>query len=461
MSESQLKKDSGSFRDPSGFIFYNGTTLLRQINTSYAADYDALMSSGLYQKLTEQHLLIPHSASAQSPLEKTSAHTVIEPERVEFISYPYEWSFSQLKDAALATLKIQLLALDHGMTLKDASAYNIQFQAVHPLLIDTLSFEAYQPGQPWVAYQQFCRHFLAPLSLMAQVDGTLNSLLKDHIDGLPLDLTSRLLPYRSRLQFGLLTHIHLHAGSQKAHANSKIATQKANFSPLALRGLIESLQSTVLSLKLPKQKTKWGDYYTYTNYSDEAFEKKQAQVAQLIAASKPKRVWDVGANTGVFSRLASEQGIFTISTDIDPLAVDRNYRMQRKQKETNLIPLLLDCTNPSPGIGWKNKERSSFADRLNVDLTLALAIIHHLFVTHQLGFDQLAEFFASNSPDLVMEFVPSDDSQFQTLAANRPEVFAEYTQEKFEAAFQKYFTTLQVAPVEGSTRLLYHLRRKK
>jgi len=225
MSGAKIQKDPGSFRDPSGFIFYREDTLFRQINHSYAAEYSLLMQSGLYQKLVEENLLVRHTEASVLPLHKELSHIIIQPERISFISYPYEWSFSQLKDAALATLRIQLLALEYGITLKDASAYNIQFEAGQPILIDTLSFERYEAGRPWVAYQQFCRHFLAPLSLMAQVDIGLSALLQNHIDGLPLDVTSRLLPRRSRLNFGLLTHIHLHAGSQKTHASSKITPQ--------------------------------------------------------------------------------------------------------------------------------------------------------------------------------------------------------------------------------------------
>ncbi|MCL4823372.1 MAG: hypothetical protein KJZ57_04050, partial [Anaerolineales bacterium] len=204
---------AASFRDPGGFLFSRGGILYRQVNRAGADDYTRFMESGLYEKLVKAGLLIPHAEVDEPPAEAALSFKILRPERAPFISYPYEWSFSQLKDAALATLSIQKRALKLGMSLKDASAYNIQFIHGRPMLIDTLSFEVYREGRPWDAYRQFCQHFLAPLALMSRVDVRLGQLLRVHIDGLPLDLASRLLPASTRLDFGLLTHIHIHAFS--------------------------------------------------------------------------------------------------------------------------------------------------------------------------------------------------------------------------------------------------------
>ncbi len=216
MSESV---DPGSFRDPNGFIFYRGQTLFRQVQRLYQPHYDQLMQSGLYEALVNAGLLIPHVEEHVDIALKTGAYRVLRPEPLPFISYPYEWCFSQLRDAALATLQIQMEALRFGMSLKDASAYNIQFRNGKPLLIDTLSFEKYEAGKPWVAYRQFCQHFLAPLALMSYTDIRLGQLLRVHLDGIPLDLTSRLLPCNTKLRMGLLTHIHLHGAAQKRYAD--------------------------------------------------------------------------------------------------------------------------------------------------------------------------------------------------------------------------------------------------
>src|ERR1043165_5499796 len=211
------------------------------------------MESGLYEKLVKAGLLIPHIEVDRSPAEseavQAAAYKILQPERVPFISYPYEWSFGQLKDAALATLSIQRRALKVGMSLKDASAYNIQFVRGKPVLIDTLSFEIYKEGQPWVAYRQFCQHFLAPLALMALRDVRLSQLLRVYIDGVPLDLASELLPSKTRFNFGLLTNIHLHASAQKRYSGTEVKSRAATtFSKQAMIGLIDGLDSAVRKL---------------------------------------------------------------------------------------------------------------------------------------------------------------------------------------------------------------------
>ena len=248
-----------------------------------------------------------------------------------FISYPYEWSFSQLKDAALLTLKIQKIALEHGMSLKDASAYNIQFVKGKPLLIDTLSFEKYAEGRPWVAYRQFCQHFLAPLALMARRDVRLNQLSRIFLDGIPLDLASRLLPVGTRFKFSLLSHIHLHARSQKHYQDKPVKTSERKLSRFSFLALIDSLESAVASLRWQPRGTEWAEYYDHTNYSDSAIDFKLKCVDDFLKALNPRHVWDIGANTGLFSRLASARHIPTVSLDIDPAAVEKNYRQCRQE----------------------------------------------------------------------------------------------------------------------------------
>jgi hypothetical protein len=224
MSETHTK-NAASFRDPSGFVFLRDGVIYRQVNRVYQNNYDHFIRSGLWDKLVEDGLLIAHSEVELEQSATGTAYKVIEPALIPFISYPYEWCFSQLKDAGLLTLEIQLKALEFGMSLKDCSAYNIQFNQGKPIFIDTLSFEMYREGQPWVAYRQFCQHFLAPLVLMSQTDIRLQQLLRIYIDGVPLDLASSLLPARSWLNFAWLSHIHMHAKSQKQFANRAVSGQ--------------------------------------------------------------------------------------------------------------------------------------------------------------------------------------------------------------------------------------------
>jgi hypothetical protein len=446
---------SASFRDPSGFLFSRNGILYRQINRAYANDYARLMDSGLYDKLVKAGLLIPHVETDQLPAVSESAFKVIQPERAPFISYPYEWSFSQLKDAALATLNIQKRALKLDMSLKDASAYNIQFVRGKATLIDTLSFEIYKEGAPWVAYRQFCQHFLAPLALMTYRDVRLSQLLRVYIDGMPLDLVSGLLPGRTKFNFGLLTHIHIHAGAQKRYSDKVVKSRLKSMSKQALIGLIESLEGTIKKLTWTPVGTEWGDYYENTNYTDGAFDHKKQLVHEWVQEKKPALVWDLGGNTGVFSRQAASTGAFTVSFDIDPAAVEQNYWTVKTKKEQNILPLELDLTNPSPALGWDNNERDSFGGRGPVDMVLALAVIHHLAISNNVPLAQLSQFFAAHAKWLVIEFVPKSDSQVQKLLASREDIFPDYTRESFERVFSNSFTIYKSESVRDSERTLY------
>jgi ribosomal protein L11 methylase PrmA len=453
-----------SFRDPSGFLFQRDGVLYRQVNRFYQKDYDLLMASGLYERLVKAKRLVPHQEVEAEPALAEQAYRVIRPERVGFISYPYEWSFSQLKDAALLTLSVQKTALEYGLSLKDASAYNIQFTNGRPTLIDTLSFEAYQEGKPWVAYRQFCQHFLAPLALMALVDVRLSQLLRVYIDGVPLDLASALLPFRSRLNFGLAAHVHLHASAQKKYSDApeqaQAQAQTRQVSKLGLTGLIDSLQKTVRGLRWQAAGTEWGDYYDATNYTREAFDHKVQLVKDFLASIQPQQVWDLGANTGVFSRLAAEQGALTIASDIDQAAVEKNYQEMRQKKETNLLPLVLDLTNPSPGIGWGNEERESFTQRGPVDLVMALALVHHLAISNNVPLAGVAEYLARLGRWLIVEFIPKEDSQVQRLLATREDIFPTYHQAGFEEAFRTCFRIAETRPIQGSKRVLYLMQNQ-
>jgi hypothetical protein len=470
-------KHPSSFRDPSGFLFFRGGAVYRVINNVYKENYDPLMGSGLYEALTREGLLIPHAEADPAEAPSDTAYKVIKPVPLSFITYPYEWSFSQLKDAALATLRVQQTAFRFGMSLKDCSAYNIQFLKGSPVFIDTLSFEKYPEGRPWVAYRQFCQHFLAPLALMKHTDVRLSQLFRVYVDGVPLDLASALLPFRTRLRFSLLSHIHLHAGAQRRYAgkggrssfvrSALRAVPAKELRPpfplkmgrLAFLGLIDNLESTVKRLRWQPKGTEWADYYEDTNYSAEALAHKKRLVAEFLARTAPKTVWDLGANVGLFSRIASDQGIETIAFDVDPAAVEKNYLTVTANRETCLLPLVLDLTNPSPGLGWANTERTSFLDRGPADTVLALALVHHLAISNNVPLGNLAEFLAKIGRWLIIEFVPKSDSQVQRLLASREDVFTDYTQAVFERDFAKFFAIRASTRISRSERTLYLLER--
>ena len=451
----------GSFRDPSGFLFYRDGSLYRQVNITYKENYDYLMNSGLYETLAGAELLLPHKEVDIEGAKPDRAYKIIKPELIPFISYPYEWSFSQLKMGALTTLEIAKRALHSGMSLKDSSAYNIQFRKGKPIFIDTLSFEKYREGEPWVAYRQFCQHFLASLTLMSYRDIRLNQLLRVYIDGVPLDLASSLLPFRTRFKFSLLTHIQLHAKSQKHFADKTVNISSHKMSRLSFLGLIDNLESAVRKLKWRPQGTEWANYYEDTNYSSDALSHKKEIVARFLEETAPKMVWDLGANIGLFSRIVSGKGIQTISFDIDPVAVEKNYLQCLRDGETNILPLLLDLTNPSPNIGWENEERMSILERGPADAVLALALVHHLAISNNLPLERIAEFFSRICIWLMVEFIPKSDSQVQRLLSTREDIFPDYTQRVFESEFQQYFTILNCVKIRDSERTMYFMERRR
>jgi hypothetical protein len=306
-----MSKDNriaASFRDPSGFLFRRDDVIYRQVNCAYQENYTRLMGSGLYDSLVADGLLIPHEEVNVEPVDVENAYKVVRPERVPFIAYPYEWCFSQLKDAALLTLEVQKRAISFGMSLKDASAYNVQFLRGRPVLIDSLSFEIYPESKPWVAYRQFCQHFLAPLALVAHRDIRLSQLMRIYIDGLPLDLASELLPARTRLDFGLLTHIHLHAAAQTRYAQRALnpASLTRRVSKNALLGLVDSLESTTRKLSWKPGSTEWVGYYAATNYSEAALAHKRQIVAEYIERTNPSSVWDLGRIPGYSAALPAK-----------------------------------------------------------------------------------------------------------------------------------------------------------
>jgi len=449
-----------SFRDPSGFLFRRDGVLLRQVDARYAQTFDLAKSSGLFDELMSRGALVRHQEIDPGLAESDDAHAVLRPEPLAFVSHPYEWCFGQLRAAALHTIDLQRSALAHGMTLKDASAYNIQFIGHRPVLIDTLSFEKYREGEPWVAYRQFCQHFLAPLALATYCDVRLLDLLRTGMDGVPLDLAAKMLPWRSRLRPSLYAHLHLHARLQGRHADAGREgneVKAAKVSETGMLGVLASLESAIEGFSLDLPKTEWGDYYSDTNYSDAAFEAKRAAVGAAIDALQPSLVFDLGANTGEFTRLAADRGAFAVAFDIDPVAVERGYRAAVDRSDERLLSLRLDLSNPSPQLGWAHEERESLAARGPADLVLALALVHHLAIGNNVPLDRIAAFFSQLGRALVIEFVPKSDSQVKRLLATREDIFGDYARESFEAAFGRYFHIDEATPVEGSERTLYRM----
>jgi len=458
-------REFSSFRDPSGFLFWQDGTIYRWINGEYAPTFRKAEDSGLLAKAIDAGLLLPFEACpvaafAPGGADRTNAR-VLKPRQLALLTYPYEWSFTQLQDAALTTLDLHLLALHHGMLLKDASAFNIQFVKGKPCLIDHLSFDTLEAHRAWPAYGQFCRHFLAPLLLMAQVDLSLGRMLEIHLDGIPLDLASRLLPRRSQLSPGIQMHLHLHGRMTRKYADErKRVTARRALSANQYKAIASSLRSLVAKLQPKEQITEWGDYYTDTNYSSSAFDAKKAIVREFVRQAAPRTLWDLGGNNGEMSRAVRDLASEILCVDIDPRAVDANYRQCRAEHITNIVPALADLTNPTPARGFFNRERKALFERSPPDLIMGLALIHHLAIANNLPLPKIAHFFATLAPALIIEFVPKSDAQVGRLLANRPDIFPDYTTNHFEQAFGTPFDIREKREIPESERTVYLLVRK-
>jgi hypothetical protein len=453
--------DPASFRDPSGFVFRRDGVLYRQVNGVHREHFDHFVDSGLCSRLIEEQLLISHEVVDPSIAATADAYRVLEPERVPFVSYPYEWSFEMLRDAGAATLQIQRIALDYGMSLRDASAYNITFYRGRPVLIDTTSFEILPQGRPWVAYRQFCQHFIAPLAVMSYRDVRLGQLPRIYLDGIPLDLAAELLPARSRTRAGLTMHLRLHARSQRKHGGEGAGNgdgRQRDFSARAFHGLLESLSSTVDGLAAPHGASEWSEYDRQADhYSEDAAMRKVQIVEAWISSLGATSLWDLGANRARFSRLASDKGIGTVALDSDPFCVDHVYQEVRKNGERNLLPVVQDFTNPSGGTGWLGEERSSLEARAPADAVLALALIHHLAIANNVPLPMVCDLFSRLGRRAIVEWVPKEDPKVQFLLRDREDVFSGYTQSGFEAAARTKFVIGEREPVADSGRFLYRL----
>lgn len=457
-------REFSSFRDPSGFLFWRNGRIYRWIAPDFVSTFRRAEAAGLLAKAVDAGLMLPFEtcpAGSVAPEGATAGGAVLKPRQLSLLTYPYEWSFTQLQDAALATLDLHLLALDHGLLLKDASAFNIQFVDGRPTLIDHLSFDGLEGHPAWPAYGQFCRHFLAPLLLMSYVDLSLGRLSELHLDGVPLDLASKLLPRRTRFSPGIQMHLHLHARlTQKyAGARTRVAAARPALSRERHTAIAGSLRALVAKLKPCRQATEWGDYYSDTNYTDAAFAAKKAIIRDLMARAAPRTVWDLGGNNGEMSRAVRDLAEDILCLDIDPRAVDANYRECRREGIANIVPALSDLTNPTPALGFANRERKALIGRGPPDLAMALALIHHLAITNNLPLGYVASFLADLAQALIIEFVPKADSQVQRLLANRPDIFPDYTEAGFEAAFRERFAIVEKRRIPGTERTLYLMHR--
>lgn len=446
-----------SFRDPSGFVFRHEGRYYRAVHPSYMPHYRQLMDSGLYATLTGQQVLIPHTETAPG-LPVPPGYLVLYPQQVPLVSYAWEWSFSMLKDAALTTLDIALSAIAHNMVLKDANTFNIQFVEGKPMLIDTLSFERYNEDEPWIAYRQFCEHFLAPLLLMRYTDAGLQSLLLAWPNGIPLRQCARLLPARARLNLHVNLHIFLQSNLSASPGSARPGRQR--FSRSGMLNLLNGLRSFLQGLHPARKKTTWDDYYDETILQAGYLENKKTLVKAMLQGYSVDTLLDLGANDGAFSTLLPDQAKRIIALDQDVNCIDTLYTNCRKASMTKITPLVCDLMNPSPSMGWNNEERPALFQRVRADLVLALALMHHLAIAQNVPLEKILSLLQQLGTFVLLEFVDKSDPKVQQLLQNRTDIFPSYSLDMLRQHIAEYFTIIREEKIPGVDRTLFLLKRR-
>ena len=460
--------DPGSFRDPDTKVFRHDGAVLRCLTPRALADWKQLAATDFFKRLTAERQVIPTELvgdRAGLPALDTKWVAVLKHETVPMVSYPYEWPFSMLRDAALLQLDVTLAALGGGMTLKDATPFNIQWVGPRPTFIDIGSFTAYRAGDPWAGYRQFCELFLYPLLLQAYRNVPFHPWLRGNLDGIEATQCLSLLSARDYLRPGVLTHVYLQAKAQARYEGSvrniKSDLRAAGFGSQLITHNVAGLRRLVERLRWKPARSTWSDYQRTLTYESDDLRRKAAFVQQVLGVRRWRTVWDFGCNTGIYSRLASQHADYVLAVDADHVVVDRLYHALTEEGCANILPLVSDFANPSPGLGWRNRERRPLAERGAPELILCLALMHHLVVGRNIPLAELIEWLAGFGAELVIEFVDRDDPMVQRLLRHRDDQDVEYSVAAMEAALARCFGTVTKETLESGTRTLYHARTER
>lgn len=462
--------DPGSFRDPANRVLHADGQILRGLDSRAAAHWQALAGTEFFRSLSAEgkicgtELLAPGSA----PAAAGRWAALLRHERIPVVSYPYEWSFTMLRDAALLHLEILQAALSAGFTTKDGSAYNLQWRGSEPVFIDVGSFEPAREGEPWAGYRQFCQTMLYPLLLQAHLGLDFQPWLRSRIDGLETGQLRRLFGGTRRFRAGVLTHVHLHDALQARYAGTgsgavRAELRAAGYSRNLVRAMLRSLDRLVRRLDWRPPPSHWARYRETCGYTAADREAKERFVGTALAeAGRPGLVLDIGANDGAYARIAAAHAGYVVAVEGDPVVADQLYRRLHADRERRILPLVMDLADPSPGGGWRGVERAPFAARVQADAVLALAVLHHLAIDRNVPLpeilDWLLGFLATAGPAgrLVVEFVHPDDPMAVRLLANKPAgLFPDYRRDEFERLLGRRCRIVRRLELPSATRTLY------
>jgi SAM-dependent methyltransferase len=460
--------EPASFRDRTARVFLRDGLVYRALSEQALNQWQQLSRTRFFQRRQEDGSVVAtEPLASREPAEGLSGGTwvaVLKHEPIPFVSYPYEWCFGMLRGAACLQLDLLLEALDEGMVLKDASAYNVQWRGARPVFIDIGSFEPLAPGEPWVGYRQFCQLFLYPLMLQAYRDLAPHAWLRGSLDGIPPGDCRRMMSARDVLRRGVLAHVVLQAKAETRYGGSgrdmRAELKRAGFSIDLIRANVRSLRALVESLSWQPDRSTWSEYTTEHGYTTEDQERKVRFVATVAGARRWPLVWDLGCNTGRFARVVAEHADYVVALDADQLAVERLYRALAAEGNRTILPLVGNLADPSPGLGWRGRERVPLADRGTPDLILCLALLHHLVISANIPLPDLIDWLAGLGADLVIEFVDRGDPMVQRLLLNKADQYQDYDRGVFESCLSASFRVVRTESLESGTRVLYHATRR-
>jgi hypothetical protein len=447
------RPDPGSFRDPASRVFERDGEILRLLSPHGWEGWEALMAGRLLGDFTSSGRLVATEAADE-------AGRVLRHERLPFVSYPYEWTFSMLRAAALLHLDLLEAALAEDLTLKDATPYNVQFRGARPVFIDVGSFDRLEPNEPWLGFRQFCRMFLFPLMLRGYRDIPFQPWLRGSVDGIDAATARAVLRGRDLLRPGVLTHVALQARAERATAGRgddvRSALAGAGLPKSVLEANLRRMRRIVERIEWRPAASTWSDYATGCAHVPAQRQAKEAFLARVLGRRRPAVVWDLGANDGHFSRLAAAHAGYVLAIDGDELVLDRLYRSLAADGAANLQPLLIDLAQPSPALGWRGTERRRLEDRSSPDLVLFFAVVHHLVLGASIPLGEVVGWLRSLDAEVVFEWVPPADPMATRLGANKRahEIHPDYTDGGLAAALAGRFSIEDEAPVEGRRLLL-------
>lgn len=478
MSGTQLIADPGSFRDRNNRVYDDGERVYRGVSQAALDNWHNLSRTEFFRDFTSQSKLVQTKEAISDSIEGANGLAawpgVLVHERIPFLTYPYEWSFNMLKDAALLHLDILEAGLEQGWTLKDSSAFNVQWIGSRPVFIDIPSLEPYAEGDPWFGYRQFCMMFLYPLMLKAYRGIDFGPFLRSNLDGIDPSLANKILTGWTRFRKGVTTHVSLHARMQEKAAAREIEEarrltedakgtvqerRKFRHSKAMVLGTVQSMRRTVNRMQSPDAQTTWGTYDTGHSYGDDSFAKKQAFVERHGGSRHRSLVWDIGCNTGTFSRLCEPFADYVVSMDGDAKAIDRLYLNERQRDSSKLLPMIVDLSNVSPNQGWRGAERKALDARGSPDLILCLALIHHMVISANIPMGEFVDWIASLGADAIIEFVSAEDDMSRMLLRNKVNQYSDYTEAEFERLVSQSFSIEASEELKGGHRKIYYLRR--